>query len=509
MALEAKTFYLRHHLHVIVHSGKGLMAMDFLSKSDPLCRLHLKSAPWDVYKTKTCYNTLDPEWKEEVFDFFLFDEEDALVIEVFDYDNIPFERYEPLGNLILRTHHVIECGKKGEIHKKEFQLTPPPAYEKYKAGSLIISLYISPGWVGHEKLIMNPNYKPDYSQFKNLVLEGGGVKGIAYGGACKYLEEIGVLKNLENVAGTSAGALAALVLAVGASGKRMEQILLKETNFDTYMDKLFHSVVITFTFKHSLFEGQELEKDIRLKMHELLNENLKPLQEKGIDISFLGSLNDIEDRLTFEMLEKLHQLDPHTFKSLSCIGTNVTKQRAQVFNVKNTPKFLVWKAVRLSMGIPFFFPPIFADGCYFVDGGVAYNYPVDLYDFGDEPNMQTLGLKLDTPSEIAITLSNFKSTLPRDYDLANIILKGGDTKEPPFSLVPYISNILSYMMNQVNAGKLNKYDDSRTVYINSGSVGSTDFALSDDMKKGLCDYGRNAVRSFFTWWDLDQQSRLK
>ena len=43
--------------------------------------------------------------------------------------------------------------------------------------------------------------------FKNLVFEGGGVKGIAYAGAMKVLEKKGILKNIVRVGGTSAGAI--------------------------------------------------------------------------------------------------------------------------------------------------------------------------------------------------------------------------------------------------------------------------------------------------------------
>lgn len=45
--------------------------------------------------------------------------------------------------------------------------------------------------------------------YKNLVLEGGGIRGLAYPGALQVLEGKGVLKNINRVAGTSAGAIIA------------------------------------------------------------------------------------------------------------------------------------------------------------------------------------------------------------------------------------------------------------------------------------------------------------
>ena len=43
-------------------------------------------------------------------------------------------------------------------------------------------------------------------QFKNLVFEGGGVKGIAYAGALQVLETQNGMPDIKRVAGTSAGA---------------------------------------------------------------------------------------------------------------------------------------------------------------------------------------------------------------------------------------------------------------------------------------------------------------
>jgi len=51
--------------------------------------------------------------------------------------------------------------------------------------------------------------------YRNLVMEGGGVKGFAYAGALQILDSLGILKNIQRVAGTSVGALQGALLAVG------------------------------------------------------------------------------------------------------------------------------------------------------------------------------------------------------------------------------------------------------------------------------------------------------
>ncbi|MBK0009731.1 patatin-like phospholipase family protein [Bacillus sp. S35] len=51
--------------------------------------------------------------------------------------------------------------------------------------------------------------------FRNLVFEGGGVKGIDHVGALKYLDEVNILQNINRFGGTSAEAIIALALGLG------------------------------------------------------------------------------------------------------------------------------------------------------------------------------------------------------------------------------------------------------------------------------------------------------
>ena len=75
-------------------------------------------------------------------------------------------------------------------------------------------------------------------QFRNLIFEGGGIKGIAYIGALEILSQRGHLDHLTRVGGTSAGAINALILAVGYS-IREQQLILESTNFKDFMDSSF------------------------------------------------------------------------------------------------------------------------------------------------------------------------------------------------------------------------------------------------------------------------------
>ena len=71
--------------------------------------------------------------------------------------------------------------------------------------------------------------------FKNLVFEGGGVKGIAYVGAFKELKKREILQNIARVGGTSAGAINAVLLTLDYSYKQTEEILTN-LDFNNFMD---------------------------------------------------------------------------------------------------------------------------------------------------------------------------------------------------------------------------------------------------------------------------------
>jgi len=67
-----------------------------------------------------------------------------------------------------------------------------------------------------------------------LVFEGGGVKGIGFGGALQALADDGY--EIKNVAGTSAGAITAALVAAGYTAKELDG-LLREMPFKDFCDE--------------------------------------------------------------------------------------------------------------------------------------------------------------------------------------------------------------------------------------------------------------------------------
>jgi NTE family protein len=84
----------------------------------------------------------------------------------------------------------------------------------------------------------------------DLVLEGGGVKGIGLLGAVTALVTRDDPYTFERYAGTSAGSILASFLAAGASVEELKDITLKE-DFSTFEDE-------STLFKHFKLLGESL-----------------------------------------------------------------------------------------------------------------------------------------------------------------------------------------------------------------------------------------------------------
>src|SRR5689334_19675494 len=80
-----------------------------------------------------------------------------------------------------------------------------------------------------------PSAHGDHMPVRNLVFQGGGVKGIAYVGVLGALEEAGALATVTRVAGTSAGAITAALVACGATAADLSDALT-HTSFSSFCD---------------------------------------------------------------------------------------------------------------------------------------------------------------------------------------------------------------------------------------------------------------------------------
>src|SRR5919106_3893368 len=103
-------------------------------------------------------------------------------------------------------------------------------------------------------------------QLADLVFEGGGVKGIGLAGAFSALRERGVVH--KRVAGTSAGAITAALVAAGYDSDDLDQILL-DVPFARFKDRGWEDKIplvghpVSVLTQRGIYEGRFFEKWMR------------------------------------------------------------------------------------------------------------------------------------------------------------------------------------------------------------------------------------------------------
>ncbi|MEB3220634.1 MAG: patatin-like phospholipase family protein [Candidatus Sericytochromatia bacterium] len=303
---------------------------------------------------------------------------------------------------------------------------------------------------------------------RNLVFQGGGVKGSAYAGAIDVLARAGALDRVERVAGTSAGAITATMLAIGAGPEGLMRSV-RETDFGSFLDI-----------------GWNLLADANRLLHHY---GVAPGQH------FAELLGDEVARYTGDRGTTLGQLrakaeaHPGRFHDLYIVSSNITRQRSQVLCADNHPEMPIWLAVRASMSMPFIFEPVRVGEEVFVDGGLSWNYPVDLFDHpelylagprsGHPRSDETLGFSLEPKALFESGVRDW-SSLP------------GHTE----SLLAYTTSLMGFLSETANAEHLHPEDIPRTIFIDDLGVRATDFKAPKDVIERLIASGAGSARSW-------------
>jgi NTE family protein len=330
----------------------------------------------------------------------------------------------------------------------------------------------------------------DY-HFKNLIFEGGGVKGIAYLGALEVLEAKGILAKIKRVGGTSAGAINAGLLALGYTRSEQDSIM-KQLDFNKFMDGSWGFGLDSWRLLNNF--GWYKGDFFRSWAADLVERKLGKADATFADLKAGG------------------------FRDLFICGTNLSTGLSEVFSFERTPKLPVADALRISMSIPLYFKAFkFNSDCY-VDGGVLNNFPVKLFDQlkyidpkdqadhaleteyynkrsamvrAAQPdaspfvyNRESLGFRLDSSAEIAV-LRDGKA--PVHSPIKNFF---GFTKA-----------LIGTLMDSQDQQHLHSDDWQRTIYIDTLGVGTTEFNLSVEKKAKLIESGRNFTRDYFKWYD--------
>lgn len=321
--------------------------------------------------------------------------------------------------------------------------------------------------------------------YKNLALEGGGVRGIAYAGVIEVLEQKSILRQIEKVAGSSAGAIAGLMISIGYSAKEIDSLLMNIA-IEKFNDGKGGAIGKYRRVKNNfgIYKGDRFEKWLK---------ELIAFKTGNEDLSFIA-------------LHRLHLKNP-VYKDLYVTGTNLSKQQLEIFSYEHTPDMPVALAVRISGGIPFYFEPIVLDNNlqrienndtvsthnYYVDGGMLCNYPISMFDscanrknpllcYDAAFNPATLGIKLERPEQID-SLNNNSISIP-PYD--------------PTNLNEYFLAFSNLLMETLARKYPNMENEiGRTIYVSYGNINSRVRKIKAEEKRLLYNNGVQAALLYF------------
>lgn len=314
----------------------------------------------------------------------------------------------------------------------------------------------------------------------DLVLEGGGVKGVALVGAVSRLAGAGY--RFPRVAGTSAGAVVGAVVAAlerrGEPVTRLEDVA-RSLDYRRFRDRGFPGrylgpLGVLADGLSVLLEGGAYEGDY--------------LQDW-----VAGVLGDLGVRTFADLRREDDDGDdlPHHRYGLVVTTSDLSRKRLvmlpwdyPVYGL-DPDEQSVAAAVRASASIPFFFEPVHLEGTHgtatLVDGGLLSNYPIEVFDRrdGSPARWPTVGVRLD-----ALGLDRRRSPEP--------------VRGPVALGLALVETAIEACQA---AAVLDPCNRARSIFVDTDDVDAVDFDLSDERRARLVADGRAAAGAFLEEWD--------
>ncbi len=310
----------------------------------------------------------------------------------------------------------------------------------------------------------------------NGVFSGGGVRGIGHVGAASVFEEYGY--KFYRVAGTSAGAIVASLLAAGYTGRELLEIM-KEADYKKFCEeKAINKIgiagdMLSLLFFYGIYSTDYFEKWIDELLEHKNVQKFSDLKISESEYKLQVTASDItQNRLI------------------------IFPQDAVLYGI-NPDEMRVSQAVRMSISIPLFYRPVILKDLagkkhHIADGALLSNYPVFLLDkYMECPHIPTFGFKFINPAKKALNIQNTcdniieyckftLETMLSAQDNTHISVSSGDFARTVFTSV------------NINAGGKDK------------TLGAADFNITEEESLAMYSNGIKAGRSFLEKWNFTE-----
>jgi len=300
----------------------------------------------------------------------------------------------------------------------------------------------------------------------DAVFEGGGMRGIGLVGAALAFETKGY--RFRNVAGSSAGAIVASLIAAGFSATEMYEIM-SDVKFEQFKHSRYGfgntGLAISAIKNFGIYSAKQFEEWLAELLARKNVHKFADLREGSLKVT----ASDVTDEKTLVLPDDLEKfgIDPKSFS--------------------------VATAVRMSMSIPIFYEPyelVDSEGNvhYIVDGGMLSNYPIWILDDGN--------------AATDIPIFGFR-----------FLHKQGHVKSKRTSIMTYIKQIISTLASggEEEYHVVVRGDMQRTVYIDTKvdgiPISITDFGINANQIESLFRNGNTAATQFLETWNYKDWKR--
>lgn len=327
-----------------------------------------------------------------------------------------------------------------------------------------------------------PGSSADNAGKVDLVLQGGGVKGIGLVGAINTLRKVSY-PNAQRVAGTSAGAIVASLIAAGMSSEQMEDVM-RGLNYAQFQHGgVLPHLGLPGKAMELLLHGGVYQTDV---MHSWITETLASCNvHTWRDLRYTDSGADVN-------------LPPERRYKLVVIVSDISRGRMlrlpwdyKTLCDLNPDDLPVADAVTASASIPFFFqaqhltcgPAQDNMTLTLTDGGSLSNYPIGIFDRtdGKPSRWPTLGIKL--AGRQALTQQWNPITNPVELFL-RLFSTMSDAHDNAYVDQPSVQD--------------------RTVFVDTTGISATNFHLDASTRDRLFDNGRTAAAKFLSTWNWER-----
>ncbi len=354
---------------------------------------------------------------------------------------------------------------------------------------------------------------------ENVVLMGGGPRGIAYVPAITVLAQRGLLKNLKRVAGTSAGAITALFLSLNYSPEEMKSIL-SEKDLGSFLDfrrKGLFGIRNNVWSALSTILGDFFLNFSKVRLGDFASNPLKAFFPGGFETGLCqGSklhqwfeeaiaAKTGDKYFTFGELRKhIAEGNPKKFRHLHIFALKLNKGASPELvrfssEDRKYDSIIIADAVRASMSIPFVFeacqvriktdlgPLIQEHLGTFVDGGLAKNFPIDAFD--------TQGFQNNHQGNADFPIYNKRTLGFALYDASEKLDKGSPIAMENWSDVAQGVAKAFYSTESLLIKKI-PFHQFRVIEIDNKGVGLTEFNMPEAKKTALLGSGEAAANAF-------------